>query len=76
MTAPELGAEFSALFGITADSFLDEQSGRLHRIFLRCDFLRYSGTSAPDFPPAEQGELISEARAVVTAFEKGPPSLR
>jgi hypothetical protein len=75
MTAPELGAAFPALFGTAADSFLDEQTARLRHIFLRCDFLRYSGAAvSPDFPPAERRELIAEATGLVTAFEKGPPS--
>jgi hypothetical protein len=76
MTAPELEPEFSALFGLAADGFLDEQTARLHRIFLRCDFLRYSGSGANvgiDFSPAERRELIAEAAALITAFEKGPP---
>jgi hypothetical protein len=74
MTAPELGAVFSALFGTAADSFFYEQIARLQRIFLRCDFLRYSGSDVgPGFFVAEGCEIIGEASAVVTAFEKGPP---
>jgi hypothetical protein len=73
MTAPELGTAFSTLFGTAADSFFDEQIARLGHIFLRCDFLRYSGTGAgPDFPRTEGRELIADAVSLVTAFEKGP----
>jgi hypothetical protein len=71
MTSPELSAAFSAIFGIAADSFLDEQVTRLQRIFLRCDFLRYSA-SVDCLPLTEGRELVAEAIAVVTAFERGP----